>query len=258
LRAAYLSRFAGALIALALGVVSSTADAQDTVAAPRHVLALDLSRLQPFVRSYDMIVHVGDSAHVIGQRNVTLTTSLYGGQPAWLLTESRTGIVPSMDSLFLGLDLRPLHWSSELGRSRLGAEFSGDSIFGATVTPTARGSMILGSRPDVLVSTGMIETLVALLPLTTEWSDSAAVLAVDAGEAVLLPAELAVTGEAQLVEGDSASVAWVIALRTERSQLQIWVEKSSGRVGRIEQQLPPHVGSSLEYRSRAVAVTSPE
>ena len=252
-----MSRYAGALIALACVVWAPEARTQDTVAAPRHVLALDLSRLQPFSRSYDMVVHVGDSSHVIGQRDVSLAAAFYAGQPAWLVTESRTGIVPSMDSLYLALDLRPLHWSSELGRSRLGAEFSGDSIFGAAVTPTARRSMILVSRPDILVSTGMIETLVGLLPLTSDWSDSVAVLTVDAGDAVLLPAELAVAGEAQLVPGDSASAAWIVALRTERSQLQVWVDKTSGRVARVEQQIPPHVGSSLEFRSRPAITTSP-
>lgn len=246
------------MCALALTVAAPQARAQDTIATPRHVLSLDLSRLQPFARSYDMIVHVGDSGQVIGQRDVALATTLYAGQPAWLLLESRTGIVPSTDSLFLGLDLRPLHWSSELGRSRLGAEFAGDSIFGATVTPTARRSMILPSRPDMLVSTGMIETLVALLPLTPEWNDSVAVLAVDAGDAAVLPAEMAVIGEAQLVTGDSTTLAWVVAIRTERSQMQLWVEKSGGRVGRIEQQLPSHVGSRLEFRPRQTAFTPPQ
>ena len=257
MRTSHLKLVAGVLAALALGLTGPRAGAQDTVATARHVLSLDLSRLQPFARSYDMVVHVGDTAHVIGQREVALATTLYAGQPAWLITEARSGIVPSKDSLFLGLDLRPLHWSSELGRSRLGAEFSGDSIFGAVVTPTARRSMILASRPDILVSTGMIEALAGLLPLSADWSDSVAVLAVDAGDAMLLPAELAVTGEAQSSPGDT-TVAWVLSVRTERSQLQLWVDKGSGLVRRIEQQVPSHVGSSLEFRARPTLTQAPQ
>ncbi len=244
------------LAALALIVgVAHAAPGQDTIATPRHVLSLDVTRMRPFTRSYDMVVHVGDSAHVIGQRDVTLSESAYAGQPAWLLIETRSGIVPSIDSLFLAADIRPIHWSSELGKSRFGAEFSSDSIFGVTVTPSARRSLILGSRPDLLVSTAMIETIAALLPLTAEWSDSAAVLAVDAGDAIVIPAELAITGSD--VSTTYTTGAWIMAVRTERGQLQLWIEKSTGQAVRVEQALPTHVGTRLEYRSRMPAGAAP-
>lgn len=254
MRTTYLSRLAGAFVALAcVAMDARRATAQDTVATPRHVLSLDVTRLRPFTRSYDMVVHVGDSAHIIGQRDIALTESTYAGQPAWLMVETRSGIVPSIDSLVLAADLRPVHWSSELGRSRLAAEFSGDSVFGAVVTPAARRSMILGTRPDMLVSLAMIETIVGLLPLTSGWSDSAAVLVVDAGDATVLPAELAIIGEeADVTVGDSAGGVWLLAAKTDRGELQLWIGKASGYVIRIEQTLPAHVGSRLEFRPRAV------
>ena len=228
---------------------------QDSVAIHRHVLAYDMTRIRPFARSYDMVVHVGDSAHVIGQRDVTLSASAYAGQPAWLIVETRTGIVASMDSLFLAEDMRPIHWSSELGKSRLGVEFSGDSLFGATITPAARRSLILGGRPDLLVSTAMIETIASLLPLTIGWSDSAAVLSVDAGDAAVVPVELAITGEEPgAMAGDSATGAWLFAVRADRSESQFWIDKASGNVNRIEQTLPAHVGSRLEFRPRVPPV----
>ena len=249
---------AGALVALAAGSASAQTVAQDTVATPRHLLALDLSRLHSFARTYDMVVYAGDSAHVIGQRDVALTTTFYAGQPAWLLLEHRTGIVPAMDSLFLAMDLRPLHWSSELGRSRLGVEFSGDSIFGVAVTPAARRNLILGLRPDLLVSAAMIDVIAGLLPLTADWSDSAAVLAVDAGDALVLPAELAIIGEEPGALGDSTSTgAWLLAVRTERGQMQLWIDKLTGRVLRTEQALPAHVGSRLEYRTKEAQPIAP-
>ena len=240
----------GALLALSCMVGAARgAAAQDSIGTHRHVLALDMTRLRPFARSYDMVVHVGDSTHIIGQREVALSESIYAGQPAWIVVESRSGLVAVTDSLVLAADLRPMHWSSGLGRSRFEAEFSGDSIFGATVTPAARRSIILGSRPDLVVSTAMLEVIFGLLPLSGEWSDSAALLAVDAGDATVIPAELAVTGTEQGVGSDTAG-AWLVAVRTGRGQLQLWIEKTSGIVARIEQSLPSHVGSRLEYRPR--------
>lgn len=252
MRTSHLTARAGALLALALFELSpGRATAQDTIAVHRHVLALDLTRVRPFARSYDMVVHVGDSAHVIGQRDVTFSESAYAGQPAWLLVETRTGLVPAQDSLYLAADMRPVHWSSELGKSRLSVEFSGDSAFGVTATPAARHNLILGSRPDLLVSTAMVEALVPLLPLAAGWSDSAAVLAVDAGDASVIPAELAIVGEEPAaVVGDTLSGAWLLAVRTERGEFQLWVERSTGQVSRIEQSLPAHVGSRLEFRPR--------
>lgn len=230
--------------------------AQDTIAQPRHLLALDLARLRPFARSYDMVVHAGDSMVVIGRRDVMLGAATYAGQPAWLLTETRTGIVPAADSLFLASDMRPIHWSSELGSSRLGAEFSADSIFGAVVTPAARRSMILGIPPDLLVSTAMIEALVALLPIAPDWSDSASVLAVDAGDAQVLPAELAMVGEEPPLAGDTTGGSWLLAVRTDRAQLQLWIDKMRGEVTRIEQTLPAHVGTRLVFRAIVAPPTS--
>lgn len=238
-----------------IAAVARAAGGQDTMATPRHLFALDVTRMRPFARSYDMVVHVGDSAHVIGQRDVTLSESAYAGQPAWLLIETRTGIVPSIDSLFLAPDIWPIHWSSELGKSRFGAEFSSDSVFGVTVTPSARRSLILGSRPDMLVSTAMIEAIVGLLPLSADWSDSAAVLAVDAGDAMVIPAELAIIGSETSVTDTSG--VWIMAVRTDRGQLQLWIEKSTGQTVRVEQALPSHVGARLEFRSRMLSGAAP-
>ena len=257
MRTTHLTRCAGAFVALALMTAPARpSHAQDTIARARHLLALDVTRMRPFARSYDMVVHAGDSVMVIGQRDLVLGQATYAGQPAWLLTESRTGAVATLDSLFLAFDLRPMHWSSALGRSRLGAEFSADSMFGAVATPAARRSMILGIPPDLLVSTAMAEALVPLLPIAADWSDSAAVLAVDAGDAQVLPAELAIVGEEPSLPGDTTGGSWLLVVRTERAQLQIWIDKTLGEVTRIEQTLPPHVGTRLVFRLRAVPTTT--
>lgn len=241
-----------AALALAwLASSASTGDAQDSAAVPRHLLALDVSRVQPYQRLYDMIVHERDSSHVVGQREVVFGQSTYGGNPVWMLVETRTGIVPAVETLYVAPNLRPVHWSSALGAARLGAEFVGDSIFGATTTPGGRRSLVLAGRPDLLVSVAMIETLLSLLPLSPEWIDSAAMLAVDAGAGSVIPAELSVIGAEDLfVDSLLARPAWVVALRSDSGNILFWVDQQSGQVHRMQQTLPAHAGSLLEYRIR--------
>ena len=237
------------LMALVLG--GAPLQAQDTVASYRHLLALDISRAKAFQRSYDMVVQGPDSSYSIGQRDVNVLPALYAGNAAWLIVETRGGIVPAVESLFIAPDMRPIHWSSALGVARLGAEFVGDSIFGATTTPMGKHSLLLGGRPDLLVSLAMIETLLPMLPLAPGWADSAAVLTVDASSGAVLPAELSVIAEED-ARLDSATLrpSWVVSVRAEESSALLWVDKENGEILRVQQQLPAHVGRSMEYRRR--------
>lgn len=248
----------GAVVALTLLLVLPLiAGAQDTSAAPpgppapRHLLALDLSRVQPFRRTYDIVVHTRDSAFVLGQREVTLDSASYAGVPGWLLVETRSGVVPAAESLYLAPELRPIHWSSALGPARLGVEFVGDSIYGATTSPMGKQNIVMAGRPDLLVSGPMVETLIPLLPLTSIWTDSVGVLAVDATTSAVLPAELAIIGEENLmVDTVTQRPAWVVALRAGPRHVLYWVDKETGAALRIDQPLSDHVGTLLEYRIR--------
>jgi hypothetical protein len=255
----------GAVVALTLLLVSTlVAGAQDTTAAPpappvppaplatRHLLALDISRVQPFRRTYDIVVHARDSTIVLGQREVALDSASYAGVPGWLLVEARTGVVPAAESLYLAPELRPIHWSSALGTARLGVEFVGDSIYGATTSPMGRQSIVLAGRPDLLVSGAMVEMLIPLLPLTSAWSDSVGVFTVDAAMSAVLPAELAVIGEENLmVDTVTPRPAWVVALRAGPRHVLYWIDKETGAALRIDQPLPAHIGTLLEYRIRS-------
>ena len=247
-----------ALVALTLiGVLVNIAAAQDTTAVIRHLLSLDISRVQPYRRTYDMIVHARDSAIVIGQRDVVLSEASYAGSPAWLLVETRTGLVPASESLFVAPDLRPLHWSSVLGAARLGAEFVGDSIYGASTMASGKQNVVILGRPDLLVSGPMVELLVPLLPLWSSWADSVGVLGVDLVTNQVTPAELAVIGEED-VALDSSSVrhSWVMTLRSGDSHMLFWIDKDSGAALRVQQTLPRHVGGELEYRIRPELVSA--
>jgi hypothetical protein len=201
-----------------------------------------------------MFVVRGDSSQQIGEREVSVSAASYAGISSWVIVETRTGAVPASESLFVSTGMRPLHWSSSLGLARLGIEFSGDSIFGVAASPSGGTNVVLGSRPDLVVSTAMLETLLPLLPLGLDWADSASVLQVDARSATLIPVALSVVGE-EALQPDSASPrpVWVVAMRSETQTLLLWVEKESGEVRRIQQALPPHIGGTLEMRVKAAA-----
>jgi hypothetical protein len=63
-----------------------------------------------------------------------------------------------------------------------------------------------------------------------------------------------VIGEEE-VRLDSISVrpVWVVALRAEMRTVLLWVDKENGEPLRIQQPLPAHVGTLLEYRRRGAA-----
>jgi hypothetical protein len=229
-------------------VAAAAASAQDTaVAAPRG-LPTDSARVTPYQRSYEMLVEDGDSTVLIGQRTVTLTAATYNGDSAWLLTETRTGIVPAAESLFLARTLRPLHWSAVVGAGHLAAEFVGDSIYGATSGPAGKHNIVMQREPDLLVSAAMVEAVLAALPLAMDFHDSVTVLDVSLAVSRTTPAEIAVVGEEDLQESNGARPCWVVALREDQRQALYWVEKASGITLQMQQPLPAHVGRRLDYR----------
>lgn len=245
-----MSRRAGALVALLVSFFAGTAASQDSIAV-RHLLSLDLSRLQAFDRTYDMFVQTSDSVLAIGERRVTLQRASYGSAEAWLIVEVRSGSVPSVDSLYLATDFRPLHWASATGPARLAAEFVGDSLLGATGAGRWKQNIVVTGQPDLLVSSPMVETMLALLPLGDSWRDSAAALSVNTVATAVIPAELSVIATEDLPL-DSATVVpmWVVAARTAASSIVYWVDKATGAAVRIQQPIPAHVGRTLEFRLR--------
>ena len=233
------------------------APAQDSVSV-RHRLVFDTSRAQPFHRAYDISVRGHDSVVVIGQQEIAADTTTYANAPAWLVVESRTGVVPAADSLYLAADLRPVHWSSTLGAARLSLEFVGDSIYGATSAPMGRQNVVVRGASDLLVSQSMLQTLLPLLPLDSAWRDSVTVFAIDAYASATEPAELAVIGQEDLaVDSLAHRSAWVVALRSTSRQVLLWVDKENRATLRVEQAIAPHTGTLLAYRIRPAAAASP-
>lgn len=251
------------LLPALLACIALRAEGQDTSAAApavtRHLLAVDVSRARAYRRSFDIVVTTRDSATVIGRRDVSMSPTEYAGAPAWLIVESRSGVVPSAESLFVAQDMRPIHWSAWQGRARLGTEFVGDSIFGATSRPGGGNrNVVIPAPPDLMVSSAMVETLLPLLPLQTDWSDSVTVLSLDLARDSIIPSEIAVIGEERYVADSSqARPVWIVALRAEQRNVLFWIAKDDGEVLRVQQPLPSHVGQLLEYRARPAPVSAP-
>jgi hypothetical protein len=242
--------FGRSLAALTLlSIADRGVNAQDSVAAKKHVLPLNIAQTQTFQRSYSIVVKSVDSTFVIGQRDVGLVSTTYAGAPAWLLFEKRTGIIPAVESLFVMPNLRPVHWSAVLGAARLGAQFVGDTIYGATSSPTGKRSIVTASRPDLLVSAAMVEAFLPLLPLAIGWSDSAGILAVDLSTTTIVPAEITVIGEEHLsIDGTARRPTWVVAVKTEPRYVLFWIDKETGATLRVQYALPAQGGALLEYR----------
>jgi len=218
--------------------------AQDSLSA-RAAFPVDAARRAGLRSSYDMLAITGDSAQVIGRRTLEVIAATHAEQPVWLLIESRTGAVAAVESLYVTADLRPLRWSASQGSASLAMVFARDSVFGATGGPAGRQSVIAPVPPKLIVSTGMLELLLPLLPLSARWSDSVSVLAVNQTSLVAVPGELAVIGE------DEGSGTWIIALRASAQAVLVWVTRETGSVVRIQQPVPLHIASLLEYRPMA-------
>jgi len=240
-----------ALLLLAQGARSANGQDTTLAAAPAaHQLPLDTARVRPFRRTYDLVVHRGDSSEVIGARDVALQPAVYAGSSAWLIIDVRTGSVQATDSLFVGPDLHPIHYSSELGQSRLALEFVGDSVYGAITTPATRQNVVIAGRRDLLVSNPFVEVTLSALPLAPGWTDSASVLAIDATSHTIDSATIVVVGEEELVSDSTTVQAYVVALRSDRANALYWVRRDDHAVVRELQSAPAHVGTTLEQRLR--------
>jgi len=252
----------GAALAAAIVLTTGTAEAQieDSVPPIRHILAIDFNRVRPFHRSYDIFVSGTDSVRLIGRRDVTFVEKLVAdSSTGWLLVESRTGVVSSVDSILLASDLRPLQWRSVQGVATLDAVFAADSMHGTIRVGKATSRIATAIPPDLVLSSAGFEMIAALLPLSSTWSDSANALAVTVASASVDASALVVAGEDSLTvaPGVPARQAWIVSIRSGPNESRVWVDRESGDVLRAQQLLPSHVGAVLEYRIRFQATTTP-
>ena len=173
----------------------------------------------------------------LGTRTVEVSESMLGGAPAWVITERRSGsAVATADSVWLArVDLTPLRWIAAIDRTQLAASFAHDSIFGAVQSYAGRFSFASPMLPGVLVTPGMTERIIEMLPLRVGYRAAASLLLVDMGTPRALPAEIAVEREERARTSAGDADCWVVLLRAGAMEERLWVDKARRLVVRTEQ-----------------------
>jgi hypothetical protein len=210
----------------------------------------------------------------LGTRTVTVSDAMLVGVSDWLIAEARTGsAIATSDSLHLRrADLAPMRWTARNGVSQLAVSFTADSMFTALQDYQGRGSFADALPPGALITPGMVDRLLELLPLSAGYRANASVVVVDSGMPRAVPATISVEGE-ETVTLNAAAVAdhspaatasssvaalpspgqsvlqqasappavprtfdcWLVILRAGSVEKRYWVAKSPQRVVKTEQ-----------------------
>jgi hypothetical protein len=238
-----------AVLALAaLGALPSALAAQQGSGTPAGVIAPPADSVGPFERPNGALLRPGSTTYrltlqrdgriiPLGTRTVEVRESQLGGGPAWVIAERREGtVVPTSDSLWLTrADLAPERWVASIDRTKMAASFSKDSVFGAIQSYEGRASFSSGVAVGALITPGMTERVIELLPLQVGYHALASLLLLDTGTPRTVPAELLVEREERAHVGSRDVDAWVVLLRAGSMEERFWVSKSERRVVRTEQ-----------------------
>jgi hypothetical protein len=243
------------LVATAGATAGAGLAAQTPQAAAPRVLHFDPSRLTPGQFMYESVLEHDITATALGTRVVSASPTTYTGTPAWLLIESKSGAaVSSLDTLFVDqAGLRPLHWSSTIGRARLGIEFRSDSAFGGTTAPSGRHSIFTALPPATMVNAAMLEMVLRTLPLNGAWEDSTTTLSVTLNGVTPLPTRIAVIGEDNVRVPAGQFDCWVVSVRAaDLTRGMYWVTKVDPIVVRSVLDVPGLNGA--QYVSSLTAI----
>lgn len=197
--------------------------------------------LRPGSLTYALALTKPDgSIEPLGTRTVTVSDATLGGTPGWLIDDARRGsAVETTDSVYVRRgDLAPERWMATIGRAQLGASFTRDTVFGAVDSYRGRSSFTLAVPRGALLSAGMTERIIELLPLRAGYR-AGAVLVLVGGEAPRVEqAEIAVDRE-ERVRIDTREVeCWLVTLRAGALEQRLWVSREGARVVRTEQAVP--------------------
>jgi hypothetical protein len=238
-----------AWLALAAFVASPvTLVAQQGSAAPAGIVAPAADSVGPFVPPDGALLRTSTSVFrltlqrdgsvlQLGTRTIEVTESQLGGTPVWLIAERREGtVVPTSDSLWLTRrELAPERWVAWIDRTQMAASFSKDSVFGALQSYQGRSSFSSAVAPGILITPGMTERVVELLPLRVGYRALASLFLLDTGTPRTLAAELSVEREERARIGSRDVDCWVVLLRAGAIEERLWVDKGERRVVRTEQ-----------------------
>ena len=231
---------------------SAVTDSAGYFARPNGIL------LRPGTSTYQITLRRDTVVIPLGVRTVTVSDAMLAGVSDWLIADARTGsAIATSDSLHLRrVDLAPMRWTARNGVSRLAVSFTSDSMFIALQDYQGRGSFADPIPPGALITSGMVDRLLELLPLSAEYRVNASVVVIDSGLPRALPATISVEGEetvtlgsspvavpptagsqvpAQQVISDQAVDCWRVVLRAGSVEKRYWVAKPWQRVVKTEQ-----------------------
>lgn len=209
---------------------------------------VDASTLRPGLFVYAATLEKDAVSTNLGTRTFTVSQATYSGLPTWLLVEARTDNgIPATDSLYAGvLALRPIHWVATLGTSRLAAEFRGDTVYGATSSPAGGRSIVTAVPRQTLVSAAMLQTMLRLLPLQSNWEDSSmAMLSVTPASDTVVSTRISVVGDESVQVPAGTFDCWVVAVHADTARGLYWVSKTDPIVVRSVLDVPSMGGAQL-------------
>lgn len=215
-----------------LGMPTAITDSSGYFARPNGTL------MHPDTAVYSLELRRDTLLIPLGVRTVTVSASMMGGVPDWLVAESRTGTaIATYDSLHLHrADLTPMRWTARNGLSQLAVSFTTDSMFAALQDYQGRGSYAAGIPPGALVTPGMVDRILELLPLGAGYHTAASLVNIEAAGPQAVPATITVEGEEPVMLGTQAVDCWLVLLRTGTTEKRYWVQKVPQRVVKTERQ----------------------
>ncbi len=173
----------------------------------------------------------------LGNRVVTVSDTPLGGNPSWLVAESRRGtMIETTDSVSVSrADLSPERWTATNGKAWMGASITRDSAFGVVETYQGRASFTIALPANALLSAGMAERVIEMLPLREGYRSAATLVLVDGPLPKLLPAEIVVERTERIAVGRRSADCWRVALRAGAIEQRLWITRDDARVIRSEQ-----------------------
>jgi hypothetical protein len=209
---------------------------------------VDATALRQARYNYDLALTRDGVTEPAGSQSITFAEATYAGAPSWLILESRSGGgIPALDSIVASRDqLAALHWGTSTGLARLAAEFTRDTIYGATSSPLGKRSLIAAAPRGVIASEGMLDGLLQLAPIENGWSSDATLLVADLTSARMVPARLVVEREETVTVPAGTFPSWVVSLRTDNAEKRFWVSRETQMVVKSSQPLPQLNGVVLD------------
>jgi hypothetical protein len=210
--------------------------------------AVDATTLRQARYSYEVAVTRDGLTQPLGLQTISFADAVYAGAPSWLILEARDGGgIAGLDSVLASRDrLTPLHWGASIGQARLAAEFTRETLYGATSSPLGRRSLVGPAPRTVIASEGMLDGLLQLAPIEYGWTADVTLLVADLTGTRLVAARLMVEREEDVTVPAGTFPSWVVSLKTGNSDKWLWVSKEHRFVVKSSQTLAQLNGAVLD------------